>query len=603
MRETEDIAMKFDIAFPVLGLNLGFLLGSLMKSKCYAMLLVYLIFIPLSQFSVPAFVEAASKNNVEVFLNTKTSHEVDASSYGSLNAAVTANKEKNNVTIKVVAPTILTENLTVPSNISIAVADNGRIDQKRFTLRINSHFTSDSGLVFVGHGPVLFVIGSVDKVYPQWFGAKADGKHDDTQAIQAAISSAADGCNVYFAKSTYLISSTLMVENSKVVLDGAYSTLHMDDPSGQETHLQIGSGKKQVNGVYIKDLVFTRAQVASSGAALHLKYAGVCSVSDVRIFGDQKIYNGIVVDRGIMISLLDSYIQGTVNYGIYLFGKNSETLRTIDTRVDRCRIESCKVGIFAGDFVEGLYVRNNIIFKCSVAGLSYDAVKDKGRYSIKIQQNDFDTCGIGIYLQNCSNISIDGNWFSNNAAANIKLLQGVTTATINNNQAYAHSVNNNIEIYGKYVRMNGNIISGGAHGIYLGSSAYRVDLSGNSISNVSGFGLNSFENPEGFSITGNSFYGNVRGTIGDAKTPAERYIVNNTGYSSKASSILVGASPFTYKTGTSPESIYVYGGTNLRIVIDGIDVPYSGTISFVLPPQRTITFTYARPPYILSIRN
>ena len=45
------------------------------------------------------------------------------------------------------------------------------------------------------HGQALLVDGSgkVERVCPQWFGARGDGEHNDTAAIQAAINSITAG--------------------------------------------------------------------------------------------------------------------------------------------------------------------------------------------------------------------------------------------------------------------------------------------------------------------------------------------------------------------------------------------------------------------------
>lgn len=50
-----------------------------------------------------------------------------------------------------------------------------------------------------------------DYTTPQEFGAKGDGKHDDTEAIQRAIDSST---NVYIPAGTYLITSSIVLENT-----------------------------------------------------------------------------------------------------------------------------------------------------------------------------------------------------------------------------------------------------------------------------------------------------------------------------------------------------------------------------------------------------
>ncbi len=70
----------------------------------------------------------------------------------------------------------------------------------------NSQILSDLHQIFSGSGTIT--ISSMDKVYPQWWGAKGDGVFDNYAPIYNAIYSISSAkSSVYFSTGTYLVSS------------------------------------------------------------------------------------------------------------------------------------------------------------------------------------------------------------------------------------------------------------------------------------------------------------------------------------------------------------------------------------------------------------
>jgi len=284
-------------------------------------------------------------------------------------------------------------------------------------------------------------------------------------------------------------------------------------------------------------------------------------------------------------------------YGINAFGTGTGANETNGLRVDRSEIQYCPTGMNCGDYVEGLYIRNNIFFSCTTAGFSYGATN--GRISCKIQENDFDTCGLGLYAQNLSNFTIDENWFSNNTNGNVVLKSTVNNGTVNGNQVYGNSSAESIEIGGDNVVMTGNLISGGSAGIYLKSTAADIAISANLITDCT-YAVNCAENPTGISIVSNNLIGNVTGAIADAGTPNARYIADNLGYNPVgAFPISPTASPMTYTAGTSPETISLFGATSFSVTIAGTTY-VSGVTSTVvkLGPQKSAVITYVGSPFM-----
>lgn len=93
------------------------------------------------------------------------------------------------------------------------------------TLALNGAVLAAPGdHIFQGFGTVTFGAGAVPEVYPEWWGAAADGSTDDFDAIQAAVTAAAGG-QVRFGAAYYAISDeVVLVPNTTILGSGSGST-------------------------------------------------------------------------------------------------------------------------------------------------------------------------------------------------------------------------------------------------------------------------------------------------------------------------------------------------------------------------------------------
>jgi hypothetical protein len=79
-------------------------------------------------------------------------------------------------------------------------------------------------------------------------------------------------------------------------------------------------------------------------------------------------------------------------------------------------------------------------------------------------------------------------------------------------------------------------------------------------------------------------------------------VTNNLGYNGVASvlGLIVGASPWSYTAGHTPENIYVYGGAVSDIKIDGQTVLSQTGVTVPLAPQQVLTITYSALPTVMK---
>jgi hypothetical protein len=173
-------------------------------------------------------------NTDEIVINavqsTYGNHVVPAT--GSRADLVTAieSLSGNNGTVHIVQNTTIdTANVTVPSNVHLIIEPTAKLigsnDKK---IIVDGTLEASAHQIFQGFGATDVVLrGPIDRIYPQWFGAKADGVTDDTAAIQAAINAAkieisTASKTVYFLPGVYLVKGTLTVSGTGTLLVGEH---------------------------------------------------------------------------------------------------------------------------------------------------------------------------------------------------------------------------------------------------------------------------------------------------------------------------------------------------------------------------------------------
>lgn len=126
----------------------------------------------------------------------------------------------------------ISNTITIPANVCLKGVNGTEIviaASKKII--INGPVNIPLSQIFYGKGKVVFGPGYVMNAYPQWFGAKADGKTDCTAAIQAAVDTGI--ATVLFPRGTYKTGSVSL--RSDLLLSGKDVTIipyKKDDPKG-----------------------------------------------------------------------------------------------------------------------------------------------------------------------------------------------------------------------------------------------------------------------------------------------------------------------------------------------------------------------------------
>ncbi|WP_339076787.1 glycosyl hydrolase family 28-related protein [Acetobacter sp. AC2005] len=165
------------------------------------------------------------------------------------------------------------------------------------------------------------------------FGAKGDGMHDDTAAIQAAIGHALAtpnyGGRVYFPDGVYLISSALNVAGSGIALIGANANstiLQATFTTG--TFINIGSSSSTHNSnIRISNLAFSANHPLITGEAILAQDVNNLNID--HIIMKNNIYDGIRIEnpnRGTYGVFISHFWFDSILHDGFVFGKNSKQI-------------------------------------------------------------------------------------------------------------------------------------------------------------------------------------------------------------------------------------------------------------------------------------
>ena len=125
---------------------------------------------------------------------------------------------------------------------------------------------------------------------------------------------------------------------------------------------------------------------------------------------------------------------------------------------------------------------------------------------------------------------------------------------------------------------------------------------GDGVFGNNGTGIDLASAADNNTISGNLIIGNTT-AVANSASGTHNVIINNTGYNPVgATSITVGASPFTYTAGASPETVYILAGTVSAIATQGRTVGTStnagAPVSVDLGPNEAVQVTYSSIPFM-----
>ncbi len=270
---------------------------------------------------------------------------------------------------------------TITSNITVIMEPGAIIDRDNALIDIKGPFFAMTGeQCFSGTvDKTVFEYDSVERVYPQWFGADETGAADSAGAINDAIYAAQYVGWVYLMPSVYLCNTRISIDYANFRFSGAGDTttkLLFDKDTWTDTaangcvefsgHTYNNSIIENIRLDFDQPDTDTLATIVSSGIDEDAIYASGQPRIQINNVLITKAYNGISLDGNCGGSYIQNCKISAFNYGIELDGAAKQ---------DTIRIDKLHYWPF-GDAAGGLLNANHTTLFYTSTGIYIDSQMD-----------------------------------------------------------------------------------------------------------------------------------------------------------------------------------------------------------------------------------
>lgn len=453
------------------------------------------------------------------------------------------------------------------------------------------------------------------------FGAKGDSSTDDTAAIQAALSSGAG--TVLLNPGTYKISSVSVPAGVTLAGAGAYqSVLQTNSATATAVFMNTSSVIRELKVLTsVTKTAGFLADVQGNGAVIdNCEFSGYYIAVNVGTAGSTMPVGTLISDCEFRTPAVSSG-SGAIQFINF---SNANVRNCIITGAAGTQAD---FGIKFRNGDTGFLVNTNITLHGKA--LLIDTLVSTNVYALTIDSCVFDSAGTitgggtvssaeiipagGVYNTRFANC-----WFGLSASkmgcymapSGAGVVDGITFTgcefTKNGDcglQAVGAGVKNWI--------VSGGHAGGNTNAGVRVNAATNFTISGMMCGSISGRGPNNngividAAASDNYLITGNNVVGNTTAGISDLGTGTSAQVYQNLGYNGLANvtGVTVGASPWTYTAGHTPEAIYVIGGTVSAINIDGSTVQNTTGSTINLVPNEVMQVTYSVLPTVLRKRS
>ncbi len=466
------------------------------------------------------------------------------------------------------------------------------------------------------------------------YGAKCDGSADDSAAINSTVAAVPSGGTVLFPpNATCLIGSGVTVAHPNIFLVGSGgSVLKAKNSAGILGGLVVATNA--ATGLVIRNLTIDGNRANGGMNAV----TGVVGQWAVNISGSDALIDNVEVKNSSAIGV---FVGDTSISPAHVTIQNSNIHDNGGVTVAGSGFGvpgGFGVGVMSGGAASpvGLTIANNHIEN------NHNTVTSPGdSTALNLLSNK--NIVTGNYVKN--NYNVNGGQIVIGIAASSATASDsiVSNNTVIHSGSFGGDVTDGIEIDSSYVTVTGNLIVGGSEGIIITTDSNHIVVTGNTAHGCTGSGIvainaaGGLTGPTDLAITGNNFSANAFGVAIQSKVMNTSVVGNNVfgnstqpvagqtalpaannveirenpGYngsftSSMVAAITVGASPFVYAAGVSPEMVYIRGGTVSAVTkyyggsSTGVNLCTATECYVLVPPNQSISISYSVLPTMIK---
>lgn len=442
----------------------------------------------------------------------------------------------------------------------------------------------------------------------KWFGAQGNGTGNDTAAIQAACDI---GGQVYIPTGVYILTAPINLTVAGTRVEGA--------------------GKVAIYQNTLNAKIFNVTANECSISHVTLDYNGVPTAGATAIYcsGANPEFHSFKInrcDKGV-------FFEGTIigylhDFKIYNFNQAGIHIKGCgDIIVDGFVLDATTSAqgtlgaVYLENFCEAVVVSNGDILNAVYSLQTTAATTTPGLVPAHNRFSNiyFDSAAQGVLLHRAFTTEFIGCWFSGGrTGAGYPGVKLNTTESISftacqfvNNGGHGAQLTSAADRT-KFVNCNflGNSVTAGANvsdGLAIDGGTNNVIVSNCIARNTYFAGTQRY----GVSV-GNAcnnllikdciLNGNGTGSFSPGTGHSGCIFKDLIGYNPVGgSAITVGASPYTYTAGPTPETVYVIAGTVSQIVVAGTVVGLSTDQTISLSPNQSVQVTYSSLPYMNKI--
>jgi len=464
-----------------------------------------------------------------------------------------------------------------------------------------------------------------DVVSVKDFGAVGNGIVDDTTAIQTALNSGKR--YIFVPEGNFLITSLTLPDGVCLIGSASYNSV-LTCTSVTATAITTGISNE------IRNLKILSSVTKTAGFFINILGNGVlidsCEIRNYFIGVSCGVVGGVLPVNPRIINCTFSTSNTTSGGGAIQF------LNFTNAVVSSCVITGTTVSTtqptFGVRFQNGdtAFVSNSNITVHGKA-LLVDPASGSNCYALNVSSSYFDSAhqiSGGTTISNAEIIPAGGGawntlftncWFGLASTKNGCLISpsggGTVDGIVFSGCEFTDNGESGLLVVGanakNWIVTGGHSGGNGAAGIRAASATTNFSIVGHLAGNVSGRGPNNIgisldaAAEDNYIIASNILVGNTTSALIDSSTGTNGQIYNNVGFNGVANvaGLTVGASPWSYTAGHTPETLYFAGGTVSEIRVDGQIVQNTTGATIALNPNQTMSVTYSSVPTIMRKRN